>query len=95
MDLATIEANLKTNLYSSSTQFHADISKIIKNSYHFNKNNPEFTKLTSEFEQYYNKINSDPGVRMEPTNLGRATFPQKTKKPKPPQKVEQKYREPN
>lgn len=95
MDLTTIEANLKNNFYGSSTQFHADISKIIKNSYHFNKNNPEFLKLTSEFEQYYAKINADPSVRIEPTNLGRTTFPPKPKKSKPAQKVEQKYREPN
>jgi hypothetical protein len=33
--------------------------KIIINSYEFNKNNPDFCKLTSEFEQYYNKISSD------------------------------------
>lgn len=40
MDLSTVESNLRNNLYNSSTQFHADISKIIKNSYLFNKNNP-------------------------------------------------------
>lgn len=41
------------------TQFHADVGKIIRNSYEFNKNNADYCKLTSEFEQYYNKINND------------------------------------
>lgn len=47
MDLQTVERNLKRKAYATPTQFHADIGKIIRNSYQFNKNNPDFCKLTS------------------------------------------------
>jgi hypothetical protein len=40
MDLSTIENNLRTNQYVTPTQFHADVSKIINNSYTFNTANP-------------------------------------------------------
>ena len=84
MDLSTIESNLKNGVYNSSTQFHADINKVIKNSFMFNKNNPEFCKLTAEFEQYYQKISADPVVRNETVAFtNRSTFQNKTKKPKP------------
>lgn len=33
MDLQTAEQNLKNKLYLTASQFHADIKKIIKNSY--------------------------------------------------------------
>jgi len=46
MDLSTIENNLKTNQYITPTQFHADVSKIITNSYTFNSANTEFTRVT-------------------------------------------------
>ena len=59
MDLQTVEKNLKSKVYSTPTQFHADIAKIIRNSYEFNKLNADFCKLTSDFEQYYKKISSD------------------------------------
>ena len=39
MDLSTIENNLRTNQYVTPTQFHADVSKIIHNSYTFNSEN--------------------------------------------------------
>lgn len=39
MDLQTIEENLKNNIYTTSLQFHADVNKIIQNSYLFNRNN--------------------------------------------------------
>ncbi len=37
MDLSTIEKNLKSNYYVTPTQFHADINKIIQNSFTFNQ----------------------------------------------------------
>ncbi len=46
MDLQTVEKNLKTKVYVTPTQFHADIGKIIRNSYEFNKNNADFVQLT-------------------------------------------------
>ncbi len=33
MDLQTVEKNLKRKAYATPTQFHADIGKIIRNSY--------------------------------------------------------------
>ena len=56
MDLQTVEKNLKNKIYLTQTQFHADINKIIKNSFQFNKFNPDFCRLTSEFEKYYTKL---------------------------------------
>ena len=60
MDLSTVETNLRTAIYSSSTQFHADINKIIRNSFIFNQGNQQFMKLTGDFEKYYFKIISEP-----------------------------------
>lgn len=60
MDLSTIENNLRTNQYMTPTQFHADVSKIITNSYIFNSTDIEITKLTAEFESYYRKITAEP-----------------------------------
>ena len=62
MDLSKIEYNLKTGQYATPTQFHADINKIIRNSYAFNQGNIEFTKVTEEFEQYYFKIIAEPNL---------------------------------
>jgi hypothetical protein len=59
MDLSTIEHNLRTNQYITPTQFHADVSKIITNSYTFNSSNIEFTRITAEFEAYYRKITTE------------------------------------
>ena len=61
MDLSTVENNLRTNQYVTPTQFHADVSKIITNSYTFNSSNMEFTRITAEFESYYRKITAEPG----------------------------------
>jgi hypothetical protein len=61
MDLSTVENNLRTNQYISPTQFHADVSKIITNSYTFNSSDIHFTKATAEFEAYYRKITAEPG----------------------------------
>ena len=36
------------------------MAKIINNSFKFNSANPEFTKITSEFQTYYNKITAEP-----------------------------------
>ena len=47
MDLSTIENNLRTNQYITPTQFHADVAKIITNSYTFNASNIEFTRVTA------------------------------------------------
>jgi hypothetical protein len=49
MDLSTIEQHLRTNQYATPTQFHADVSRIITNSYTFNSSNIEFTRITAEF----------------------------------------------
>ena len=96
MDLSTIESNMKSGVYNSSTQFHADISKIIKNSYMFNKNNIEFCKLTAEFEKYYQRISADPMIRSEMVSFtNKSTFQTKAKKSKPLPKKEHKYREPS
>ena len=59
MDLSTIEANLRSNQYISSTQFHADVNKIIRNSLLFNATNYEFLKITHDFEDYYRKVMAD------------------------------------
>lgn len=67
MDLSTIENNLRTNQYITPTQFHADVSKIITNSYTFNSSNIEFTRITAEFEAYYRKITSEPGSDLSRT----------------------------
>lgn len=64
MDLQTVEQNIKTKVYSTATQFHSDIKKIIKNSYDFNKSNEDFMKLTGQFEKFYNSISVDPPSRM-------------------------------
>ena len=64
MDLSTIENNLRTNQYVTPTQFHADVSKIITNSYTFNSANIEFTRVTEEFEAYYRKITAEPGSEL-------------------------------
>lgn len=60
MDLSTIENNLRTNQYITPTQFHADVSKIITNSYTFNSTDTEIIKWTAEFENYYRKITAEP-----------------------------------
>ena len=62
MDLSKIENNLKTGLYATPTQFHADINKIIRNSYTFNQGNIDFIRITEEFEQYYFKIIAEPNL---------------------------------
>lgn len=49
MDLSKIEHNLKTGQYATPTQFHADINKIIRNSYTFNQGNLDFLRVTEEF----------------------------------------------
>lgn len=46
MDLSKIEQNLRSGQYATPTQFHADINKIIRNSYTFNQGNMEFTRFT-------------------------------------------------
>lgn len=56
MDLSNIENNLRTNQYITPTQFHADVAKIITNSYTFNALNAEFIQITREFEVYYQKV---------------------------------------
>lgn len=53
MDLRTVGENLAARKYSSLAQFYADIHLIIKNSFHFNKANPDFCVLTSDFEKYF------------------------------------------
>lgn len=60
MDLSTIQNNLRANHYLTPTQFHADVSKIITNSFSFNSSDMEFTRITAEFESYYRKITEDP-----------------------------------
>ena len=64
MDLSTIENNLRTNQYMTPTQFHADVSKIIKNSLTFNSANDEFIRITGDFENYYRKITAEPGSEL-------------------------------
>jgi hypothetical protein len=39
MDIQTIEKNLKGKSYATPSQFHADVNKIIQNSFEFNKHN--------------------------------------------------------
>lgn len=65
MDLSTIENNLRTNQYITPTQFHADVSKIITNSYIFNSSDIEITRLTSEFESYYRRITAEPAEPLQ------------------------------
>ena len=60
MDLSTIQNNLRTNQYVTPNQFHADVSKIITNSYTFNSSDVEFKKITAQFEMYYRKITANP-----------------------------------
>lgn len=56
MDFATIEKNLKSGQYQSSTQFHADISKIWYNSYAYNEKSSKIYKMTVEMQKYYKKL---------------------------------------
>lgn len=51
--------------YATPTQFHADINKIINNSYIFNKDNKDFMKLTEDFERQYHKLIGDSTRRKE------------------------------
>jgi hypothetical protein len=103
MDLQTIDRNLKSKVYVTPTQFHADIGKIIRNSYEFNKNNTEFYKLTNEFELFYNKIRNDSpnpkpihhASNPNPTTSQTTADPKK-KKSKPVNKTnEPRFREPS
>ena len=82
MDLTQIENKLRGGVYATGAQFHADISKIISNSYTFNLSNPEFIKLTSDFERSYHRISADfkalPEISQKPPqNISKA---QKKKK---------------
>ena len=49
MDLKTVGNNIREGKYLTITQFYADIELMIKNSYLFNKSNPDFIKLTEDF----------------------------------------------
>lgn len=53
MDLQTIENNLSSGAYTSSSQFHAHINKIWANSYTFNERGSLMHKLTLDMERYY------------------------------------------
>lgn len=53
MDLSTIENNLNSGAYSSTSQFHAHINKIWANSYTFNERGSLMHKLTLDMERYY------------------------------------------
>ena len=72
MDLSTIENNLRANQYLTPTQFHADISKIITNSYTFNSSDMEFTRITTEFESYYKKITEEPEALIRGQSIAEA-----------------------
>lgn len=48
------------------SQFYADISLIIENSYNFNRNNDQFYPITVEFEKYFNKVKADFIVATQP-----------------------------
>ena len=48
------------------SQFYADISLIIENSYTFNRNNDQFYPITVEFEKYFNKVKADFIVATQP-----------------------------
>ena len=56
MDLSTVEEKLREGRYETPAHFHADIIKILNNSYLFNQSNEDFLKVTSEFERYYFRI---------------------------------------
>lgn len=60
MDLTNIESKLKSEKYNDFLEFQADVLKIIENSYRFNEANEEFLKITSEFENFFNKTIADP-----------------------------------
>ncbi len=79
MDLSKIQHNLKNGLYATPTQFHADINKIIRNSYTFNQGNIDFTRITEEFEQYYFRTIAEPNFDQKPVN----TYNEATKVSKP------------
>ena len=53
-------------MYATPTQFHADINKIIRNSYTFNQGNPDFTRVSEEFEQYYFRVIAEPNIDQKP-----------------------------
>ena len=69
MDLQTVQKNLKNKQYITQTQFHADINKIIKNSFEFNKHNLDFYRLTGQFERYYNKLTNEPSSKNDYNSL--------------------------
>jgi len=82
MDLSTIENNLRTNQYITPTQFHADVCKIISNSYIFNSSDTEITRITSEFESYYRKVIAEPAEPLQrgysQTEIPTDTYPTKS-----------------
>jgi hypothetical protein len=56
---------LRTNQYITPTQFHADVCKIISNSYIFNSSDLEITRITSEFESYYRRTVAEPAEPLQ------------------------------
>lgn len=59
MDLSTVSEKLQSGVYETTQQFHADIMKIINNSYLFNGVNEDFLRITSDFEKYYYRISGE------------------------------------
>jgi hypothetical protein len=60
MDLGTMERKLRQGGYHSEEGFHADVSKIISNSYAFNPKEFKIYAVTKKFESFYLKISKEP-----------------------------------
>lgn len=59
MDLSTIEKKLVECRYVSDEHFHADVKKIISNSYAYNSKQFEIYAVTKKFESFYLKISKE------------------------------------
>ena len=53
MDLKTVERKVKSHLYKTFEDFDADLTKIIQNSYIFNKPDTVYHGITNQFETLY------------------------------------------
>lgn len=59
MDLRTIKRKIFNEEYETVQQIYADIELIILNSMIYNELNPDFVRLTKNFQKSYYKIRRD------------------------------------
>ena len=59
MDLRTIKRKISNEEYDTVDHIYRDIELIILNSIRYNELNPDFIRLTRNFEKSYHKIRRD------------------------------------